>query len=94
MVPSFAMLSSALSASLRRRLLLVVAPVVLSACGSSPTPAAPGSTSGAGASPATTPATSGSAVAPRPPPVEAEGRPLFIDDQQIKAPLASVAVWG
>jgi hypothetical protein len=93
-VTSFAMPSAVLSACLRRRLLLVVAPVVLSACSSSPTPAAPGSTPGTGASPATTPATSGSAVAPRPPPVEAEGRPLFIDDQQILASLAFGVVWG
>ncbi|MCS6901545.1 MAG: hypothetical protein RMJ98_17960 [Myxococcales bacterium] len=81
------MASSSFS-SLRNRLLLVVAPVVLSACSSSPAP-------GPSATPTTTPTSSNSAaVTPRPPPVEAEGRPLFIEDQQVKAPLVSGTIWG
>jgi hypothetical protein len=86
---------STLSASLRRRLLLVVAPVVLSACGPSPAPSAPGPGPTPTAGPTTPGTASGAAsVAPRPPPMEAEGRPLFIDDQQVNAPLAPGAAWG
>lgn len=95
LVESSAMPGSTLSASLRCRLLLAAAPLVLSACSSSPTPSAPGAGSAPTASPTTPGTASGAAsVAPRPPPMEAEGRPLFIDDQQVNAPLAPGAAWG
>lgn len=92
MLKSQAMPSPALSGSLRRRLLLAVAPVVLVACGPAPAPSSPG---GPGPEPTAGPAASGSAAPKRPPrPVEAEGRPLFIDEQQVKAPLSPCLAWG